>query len=49
MPQDAFEKEAFLKDMVEKLLKDRDLSDFTKLDSLFEEIKNDLEHQKNSK
>jgi len=37
--QTAFEKEAYLKDLVVKLLKDRNLSDYDMLDSLFEEIK----------
>jgi len=37
-----FEKEAYLKDLVVKLLKDRNLSDYDMLDSLFEEIKQEL-------
>ena len=40
--QTAFEKEAYLKDLVVKLLKDRNLSDYDMLDSLFEEIKQEL-------
>ena len=43
--QTTFEKEAYLKDLVVKLLKDRELSDFDKLDSLFEEIKLELQNQ----
>lgn len=37
-----FEKEAHLKDLVVKLLKDRNLSDYDMLDSLFEEIKQEF-------
>jgi hypothetical protein len=40
--QTTFEKEAYLKDLVVKLLKDRNLSDYDMLDSLFEEIKQEL-------
>jgi len=40
--QTAFEKESYLKDLVVKLLKDRNLSDYDMLDSLFEEIKQEL-------
>jgi hypothetical protein len=44
-----FEKEAYLKDLVVKLLKDRNLSEYDKLDSLFEEIKQELHnHTKTS-
>ena len=40
--QTTFEKEAYLKDLVVKLLKDGNLSEYDKLDSLFEEIKQEL-------
>ena len=40
--QTTFEKEAYLKDLVVKLLKDRNLSDYDMLDSLFEEIKQEF-------
>jgi hypothetical protein len=47
--QTTFEKEAYLKNLVVKLLKDRNLSDYDKLDSLFEEIKQELHnHTKTS-
>ena len=46
MSQSALEKEAYLKDLVEKLLKDRNLSDFEMLDNLFEEIKQELQNIK---
>jgi len=36
------EKEAHLKDLVVKLLQERNLSDFDMLDSLFAEIKQEL-------
>ena len=42
MNQTTFEKEAHLKDLVVKLLKDRNLSDYDMLDSLFEEIKQEF-------
>ena len=42
MNQTTFEKESYLKDLVVKLLKDRNLSDYDMLDSLFEEIKQEL-------
>ena len=42
MNKTTFEKEAYLKDLVVKLLKDRNLSEYDKLDSLFEEIKQEL-------
>ena len=45
MSQTTFEKEAYLKDLVVKLLKDRNLSDYDVLDSLFEEIKLELQNQ----
>jgi len=40
--QTIFEKEAYLKDLVIKLLKDRNFSDYDMLDSLFEEIKQEF-------
>jgi len=43
--QSTFEKEDYLKDLVVKLLKDRNLSDYDMLDSLFEEIKQELQNQ----
>ena len=48
MSQKTFEKEAYLKDFVVKLLKDRNLSDYDMLDSLFEEIKQELQKQDKS-
>ena len=48
MSQSTLEKEAYLKDLVEKLLKDRNLSDFEMLDNLFEEIKQELQNTKNT-
>ena len=49
MNQTIFEKEAYLKDLVVKLLKDGNLSDYDMLDSLFEEIKHELHnHTKTS-
>ncbi|MFQ5782806.1 MAG: hypothetical protein ACE5GR_07115 [Nitrosopumilus sp.] len=42
MTQSTFEKEIHLKDLVVKLLQERDLSDFDMLDSLFAEIKQEL-------
>ena len=48
MNQNTLAKEAFLKDLVVKLLKDRNLSDFDMLDSLFEEIKQELQNQDKS-
>ena len=49
MNKTTFEKEAYLKDLVVKLLKDRNLSEYDKLDSLFEEIKQELHnHTKTS-
>jgi len=44
--QSTSEKEAYLKDLVIKLLQERNLSDFEMLDSLFEEIKQELGNQK---
>jgi flagellar basal body-associated protein FliL len=46
--QSTFEKEAYLKDLVIKLLQERNLSDFDTLDSLFEEIKQELNSQHES-
>jgi hypothetical protein len=49
MIQSTFEKENYLKDLVVKLLRERNLSDFDMLDSLFEEIKQEFQNQhKNS-
>ena len=39
------EKENYLKDLVIKLLQERKLSDFDMLDSLFEDLKHELENQ----
>ncbi len=48
MNQSVLEKEAQLKELVVKLLKEKDLSNFELLDSLFAEIKEELQnHQKN--
>jgi hypothetical protein len=43
--QSIFEKEVYLKDLVIKLLQDRNLSDYDMLDSLFEEVKQELQNQ----
>jgi len=48
MNQSTFEKESYLKDLVVKLLEDRNLSDYDILDSLFEEIKQELQNQDKS-
>jgi len=45
MNQSAFEKESYLKNLVVKLLEDRNLSDYDMLDNLFEEIKQELQNQ----
>ncbi|MBA4717591.1 MAG: hypothetical protein HRO68_00160 [Nitrosopumilus sp.] len=45
MIQTISEKEAHLKDLVVKLLQERNLSDFDMLDSLFAEIKQELRNQ----
>ncbi len=45
MIQTISEKEAHLKDLVIKLLQERNLSDFDMLDSLFAEIKQELRNQ----
>ncbi|MGY5149515.1 MAG: hypothetical protein ACW9W3_05580 [Candidatus Nitrosopumilus sp. bin_68KS] len=39
------EKENYLKDLVIKLLRERNLSNFDMLDSLFTELKQELENQ----
>ncbi|MCV0410664.1 hypothetical protein [Nitrosopumilus sp.] len=39
------EKENYLKDLVLKLLRERNLSNFDMLDSLFAELKQELENQ----
>ena len=47
MSQNVLEKEAHLKELVIKLLEEKNLSDFELLDSLFDEIKEELQiHQK---
>ncbi len=46
MSLSTLEKEAYLKELVEKLLKDRNLSDFEMLDNLFKEIKRELQNTK---
>ncbi|MFB5632858.1 MAG: hypothetical protein ACE5Q9_05990 [Nitrosopumilus sp.] len=47
MNQSVLEKEAHLKELVVKLLEEKNLSDFELLDSLFNEIKEELQnHQK---
>ncbi|KEQ57366.1 hypothetical protein AAA799E16_00821 [Marine Group I thaumarchaeote SCGC AAA799-E16] len=47
MIQNVLEKEARLKELVIKLLEEKNLSDFELLDSLFDEIKEELQnHQK---
>ncbi|MFB5620286.1 MAG: hypothetical protein ACE5RP_00880 [Nitrosopumilus sp.] len=45
MIQSTLQKEDYLKDLVVKLLRERNLSDFDMLDSLFEEIKQELQNQ----
>ncbi len=45
MIQTISEKEAHLKDLVVKLLQERNLSDFDMLDPLFAEIKQELQNQ----
>ena len=47
MIQSVLEKETHLKELVIKLLEEKNLSDFELLDSLFDEIKEELQnHQK---
>ena len=47
MSQNVLEKEVHLKELVVKLLEEKNLSDFELLDSLFDEIKEELQnHQK---
>jgi len=48
MIQSTFEKEDYLKDLVVKLLQEKNLSDFDTLNSLFEEIKQELQTQHKS-
>jgi len=48
MNQSAFEKESYLKNLVVKLLEDRNLSDYDMLDNLFKEIKQELQNQDKS-
>lgn len=45
MIQSTLDKESYLKDLVVKLLRERNLSDFEMLDSLFDEIKQELQDQ----
>ena len=45
MIQSTLDKESYLKDLVVKLLREKNLSDFDMLDSLFEEIKQELQNQ----
>ena len=45
MIQNTLDKEAHLKDLVVKLLREKNLSDFDMLDSLFEEVKQELQNQ----
>ena len=43
--QSTSEKETYLKDLVIKLLQERNLSNFDMLDSLFAEVKQELQNQ----
>jgi len=43
--QSTLDKESYLKDLVVKLLREKNLSDFDMLDSLFEEVKQELQNQ----
>ncbi|MHA7646361.1 hypothetical protein [Nitrosopumilus sp. S4] len=45
MIQSTSEKEVYLKDLVVKLLQERNLTEFEKLESLFSEIKLELQTQ----
>lgn len=45
MIKSTLQKEDYLKDLVVKLLSERNLSNFDMLDSLFEEIKQELQNQ----
>ncbi len=45
MIQSTFEKEAYLKDLVIKLLQERNLSNFDMLNSLFDEVKQEFKNQ----
>ena len=47
MTQSTFQKEDHLKDLVVKLLQEKNFSDFDMLDSLFVEIKEELQNQHN--
>jgi hypothetical protein len=47
MIQSTFQKEDHLKDLVVKLLQEKNFSDFDMLDSLFLEIKEELQNQHN--
>ena len=46
--QSTSEKETYLKDLVVKLLQERNLSNFDMLDSLFAEVKQELQNQQKS-
>ena len=48
MSQNVLEKEAHLKELVIKLLEEKNLSDFELLDSLFDEIKEELQNNQKS-
>jgi len=48
MIQNTSEKETYLKDLVIKLLQERNLSNFDMLDSLFAEVKHELQNQQKS-
>ncbi len=45
MIQSTLDKEDYLKNLVVKLLREKNLSDFDMLDSLFEEVKQELQNQ----
>ncbi|MHA7733525.1 hypothetical protein [Nitrosopumilus sp. S6] len=48
MTQSVLEKETHLKELVIKLLEEKNLSDFELLDSLFNEIKDELQNPQKS-
>jgi len=48
MSQSVFEKEAHLKDLVVKLLEEKDFSNFELLESLFDDIKDELQNTQKS-
>ncbi|MFQ5496513.1 MAG: hypothetical protein ACE5DU_01360 [Nitrosopumilus sp.] len=48
MIQNISKKETYLKDLVIKLLQERNLSNFDMLDSLFAEVKQELQNQQKS-